>query len=213
MLQVSRYTSTLFSFTFDFQRDAAWQRKHNQALEYVHHTSRAQLAVDLRNVLKKRGMDSPAGAGAAYLMVLHDIDREASLRRLEAAHQNGSVAVEESLPDAFADIAIRLHSREAARFLVAMPNGDYDCENQAIAIDRLFLVSPELLVSVVSKSPALRKTFLELLPFGAWNAQQPIEPVQIVATKHLSQSHGTELAIYRKIARMKDWLRSARSAR
>jgi hypothetical protein len=48
-LQVGRYTSTLFSFTFDFQRDAAWQRKHNQALEYVHHTSRAQLAVDLRN--------------------------------------------------------------------------------------------------------------------------------------------------------------------
>jgi hypothetical protein len=201
--QIDQYSSTLFKFTFDFERNAAWQKKHTQALEYVHHTSHAQLAEDLRRVLKKRGMDNTAGAGAAYLMVLHDIDRGKNLRMLEAAHQNCSEVVEESLPDAFADIAIRIHSKEAARFLVEMPNGEYDSEGQAIAIHRLFLACPELLVSVVAKSPALRKKFLQLLPFGAWNAHQPIRRAQQVATKHLSQSHGAELAIYREVARMK----------
>lgn len=196
--------STLFTYTFDFERDAQWQKRHSEAIRYVHSRSKDELSRELRDVLRRRGLTTRSGAGAAYLMALHGIDAERNLHLLVQAHQHTSESVEDSLPDALADIAIRNRSLEAARSLVAMPNGEYDCEMQSIAIHRLFLAAPDLVVSSVADSPSLTKYFLELLPFGAWNAQGSMDNARRVAARMEARSTGAKRAIYRRVASMKE---------
>lgn len=203
--QIDKWVRTLFVVTPDFDRDAAWQKTHARALAYVHDTKPEILAKDLNEVLARTGMNSTAGAGAAYLMAMHGIEPEKNLRRLITAHRVTSEAVEDSLPEALADIAVRRHSREAARALVAMPNGDYEAEAQAMAVCKLFLADPSLIIDSVADSPSLTKGFLELLPFGAWNSEVKIEVIKQAALRSEQQAHGAWRDIYRSIAKMKDY--------
>ena len=206
--QVAHWCRLLFVYRFDFDKDAAWKKQHEQALSYFRNTSRLKLAAALEEVVSKHGVRTTAGAGALYLMVLHDVNREQNLDRLIRAHRpNHYNDVDDNLPDALADIAIRLNSRKAARALVGMPNGEYFAETQAMAVHRLFMARPELLVSSVSQSPRLTKDFLQLLPFGAWNNDKKMVPAKQLAAKLARQTRGANRQIYLQITRMKDdWL-------
>jgi hypothetical protein len=204
-LRCERSARNLYVFKFEFQRDSAWQHDHKSALEYVHCTSKPKLASDLQKVLKRCGMTTTAGAGAIYLMVLHDIDPNRNLRRLIRAHHHSSDDVEDSLPDALVDIAIRRRSHEAAWALVAMKNGEYEAEMQALATYPLFISSPELIVSAISSSPFLSEQLLVLLPFGAWEAEQSALTANQVARRMERGSQGSERRLYHQIAQSRSY--------
>lgn len=140
---------------------------HKRALGHFKHAAPTELRAELEPVVKRFGMRSKEGCGAAYVMALHGVDVRKNVERLRRAFAGPADEIFYlAVPEALADIYLRRGEKSALKALVEAKTDGGGAELQCDQVCRVFAARPVEVVRMVLESKADWKTLAGELAQG-----------------------------------------------